>query len=64
MNYRVEELIKSIRHLKDNNETPESLRTKNNEQIAIQLNLHGIENVNDEFIDSVKKAFDILFNPS
>ncbi len=63
---RFEDLLRSVRHLRKNGETLESLRAKNDEEIAVQLDLLGIENIDNEFINSVKKSFEysILFNPS
>ena len=60
MYIRFEDLLRSVRYLRDNGETPESLRAKNDEEIAIKLNLEGIRTMNSEFINSVRKSFDIM----
>ena len=62
MNDRFEDKLRSVRYLKDKGETSESLRLKTDEQIVISLDLLGIGNIDNEFINSIKKAFDILYS--
>ena len=57
---RFNELIECVRQLKDKHETYESLKSKDRNQIKIEMDLLGIESVNDEFIDSIIKVFEVF----
>lgn len=57
---RFNELLVCVHHLKDKHETYESLKSKDRNQIKIEIDLLGIESVDDEFIDSIIKVFEVF----
>lgn len=58
--FRFNELLECVRQLKDNHETYDSLKAKVRDLVKVQIDLLGIISADDESVDSIMKAFEIL----